>query len=131
MGHLDGRRKNIQSTTIGVPVPDIDDFYPEQPEDTTRTNYCFLTAAAPQQVVYTDQTGRLPQPSESGHNYVLVAYDYDSNAILIRALKNKTAATLTEAIKSVHQTLANSTGWTMNAPTNYGSTFKSREYSTR
>jgi hypothetical protein len=105
MGHLDGRRKNIQSTTKGVPVPDIDDFYPEQPVDTTRTNYCFLTAAEPQQIVYTDQTGRLPQTSESGHNYVLVAYDYDSNAILLRALKNKTAAALTEAIKSVHQTL--------------------------
>jgi hypothetical protein len=59
----------------GVPVPDIDDFYPEQPEDTTRTNFCFLTAAAPQQVVYTDQTGRLPQ--------LTLEWDYEKGQVRI------------------------------------------------
>jgi hypothetical protein len=50
--------------------------------------------------------GRLPQASASGNNYLLVAYDYDSNSILLRPIKNRTADAITEAIKSVHDTLA-------------------------
>jgi hypothetical protein len=106
MGHLDSRRKNIQSTKKGDLEEEPKDFFPSQPEDTTRSHYCLLTTAEPRHLVYSDQTGRLPHPSESGNNYLLVAYDYDSNAILLRPIKNRTADALTEAIKSVHNTLS-------------------------
>jgi hypothetical protein len=36
----------------------------------------------------------------------LIAYDYDSNAILMRPIKNRTAEALTAAIQDVHNTLA-------------------------
>ena len=108
MGHLDNRRKNIQSTkTKRVTFPDDqeEDPFPEQPKDNNRTNFCFLTTTEPKHIVYTDQTGRLPQPSSSGNNYLLIAYDYASNSILLRPYKNKTAQVLTDTIAQVHDTL--------------------------
>lgn len=35
---------------------------------------------------YTDQTGHFQCTSSSGHNYILVAYHYGSNAILVKPL---------------------------------------------
>jgi hypothetical protein len=37
----------------------IDERYPAQPEDTTRTNPCVLAAVELKTLGYTDQTGRL------------------------------------------------------------------------
>jgi hypothetical protein len=108
MGHLDNRRKNIQSTKakrVTFPDDQEEDPFPEQPKDNNRTNFCFLTTSEPKHIVYTDQTGRLPQPSNSGNNYLLIAYDYDSNSILLRPYKNKTAQVLMDTIAQVHDTL--------------------------
>ena len=38
---------------------------------------------------YFDQTGKFPFPSSRGYQYILIAYDVDSNAILSRPLKSK------------------------------------------
>jgi hypothetical protein len=38
--------------------------------------------------IYTDQTGRFVTPSSTGHNYLLVLYDFDSNAILAEPIKS-------------------------------------------
>ena len=129
MGHLDNRRKNIQSTKPKVPKEDQDgwtlvgpkktkatantaatdpedDAFPDQLPDMTRTHNCFLATAETKNIVYTDQTGRLPLASSSGNNYLLIAYDYDSNCILLRPIKNRTAEALTSAITNIHNTLA-------------------------
>jgi hypothetical protein len=105
MDHMDNRRKNIQSTKQDTRTEDPQDFFPDQPEETTRSNYCFLIAVEPRSIVYSDQTG-LPQSSESGNNYLLVAYDFDSNAILLRPIKNRAAGALSEAIQNIHDTLS-------------------------
>ena len=110
MGHLDAHRKNTRSTkhTPRRDDPNINEcYFPTQPEDTTRTNACFLATTEPRHIVYTDQTGRLPQPSSQGHNYLMVAYDYDSNNILLRPLKSRASMHLSEAIADIHKTLAN------------------------
>jgi hypothetical protein len=88
MGHLDNVRKNTWSTkkapTKKAPRPEADPFdFPPQPQDNSRTHTCFLTTTDTKNCVYTDQTGRLPQASSSGNNYILIAYDYDSNCILL------------------------------------------------
>ena len=57
-------------------------------------------------MVYTDQTGRLPQPSSNGNNYLMVAYDYDSNNILLQPLKNRSAPHLKETVANIRHTLA-------------------------
>ena len=44
-----------------------------------------------------DLTGRFPTRSISGNEYILVCYHYDSNAILVEALKNRQAQTITDA----------------------------------
>ena len=110
MGHLDNRRKNIQSTKkrkrVAFQEEEAEDPFPVTPRNNNRTNSCFLTASAPQHLVYTDQTGRLPHPSTTGNNYLLIAYDVDSNCILLRPYKNKTAEVLTATIADVHETLS-------------------------
>ena len=110
MGHLDAHRKNTKSTKKMMPSPppeDTDDNFPPQPNDTTRTHSCFIATTEPKHIVYTNQTGRLPQPSSQGNNYLMIAYDYDSNNILLRPLKNRSATQLTEAVADIHRTLAN------------------------
>jgi hypothetical protein len=66
---------------------------------------CFLATSEPKHIVYTDQTGRLLHTSNSGNNYILSAYDHDSNCILLRAYKNKSAGVLTETITKIYATL--------------------------
>jgi hypothetical protein len=108
MGHMDSKRKYIQS----IPQEDdLSDSFPDHAEDSTRSNYCFLATAEPRNIVYSDQsqghqTGRLPHPSAGGNNYLMIANDYDSNAILMRPIKNRTADVLTDAIKNIHETLS-------------------------
>jgi hypothetical protein len=110
-GHLDNIRKNTRSTKKApkkptLPPADPYDF-PPQPEDTTRTHACFLAITETKECVYTDQTGRLPQPSSDSNNYILIAYDYDSNCIFMRPLPNRNKAeSLTAAIANIHATLS-------------------------
>jgi hypothetical protein len=111
MGHLDNIRKNTRSTkkspTKKAPCPVADPFdFPPQPQDTSHTHTCFLTTTETKNCVSTDQTGRLPQASSSGNNYILIAYDYDSNCILLRPLRNRKAETLAMAIANIHETLS-------------------------
>jgi hypothetical protein len=104
--HLDNKQRNVRSTkTKWVPFQDNEDTsaYPEP--DHTRSHACFLTEMEPKNIVYSDQTGRLLHPSSTGNNYILIAYNYDSNSILLRPYKNKTAPVLTTSIADIHQTL--------------------------
>jgi hypothetical protein len=96
MGHMDSKRKNIQSTKPDVREEDLKDFFPHQPEETTSSNNCFLIATAPRRILYFDQTRRLPKSSNSGNNYVFVSYDFDRKAILLRPIKNRTTGALSE-----------------------------------
>jgi hypothetical protein len=110
MGHLDNIRKNTRSTKKAPkkqPWPPADPYdFPPQPENTTRTHTCFLAVTETKNCVYTDQVGRLPQPSSKGNNYILIAYDYDSNCIFMRPLRNRKAETLTSAVANIHATLS-------------------------
>jgi hypothetical protein len=109
MGHLDARRKNINSTKPRQqPTSErmtAEDGFPTQ--QTTRSHHCYLTIVEPKQLVYTDQTGRLPTASSTGHNYLMIAYDYDSNNILLRPFKSRAAEVLRATIKDIHLTLTN------------------------
>ena len=53
---------------------------------------------------YTDLIGRFPCKSSSGNEYVLVAYHYNSNCIIARALKIRKSVTITiiNTWKDVH-----------------------------
>ena len=56
-----------------------------------------ITAFFPTDKAYTNLTGRSPVQSSRGNNYVLVCYSYDTNAILTKKLKNRSASKIVHA----------------------------------
>ena len=50
-----------------------------------------------QQLMYTDQTGKFPKKSSKGNHYIMVLIEIDSNAILVEAMKNRTAGEVIRA----------------------------------
>ena len=87
-GHLDQQRKNIQSTktqdndqhTMHTPLP---------LHQGVRTHALYAATISynqPTGKLYTDLTGHFPVQSSRGHNYILVAYNFDSNSIHVRPL---------------------------------------------
>jgi hypothetical protein len=88
-GHLDQTRKNIRSTKKAT-SHDVNldlDAMPIQDTDNKEMSFQFATIVDSGRI-YTDQTGCFPVTSSQGNQYILVLYDYDSNAILVEPLKN-------------------------------------------
>jgi hypothetical protein len=56
--------------------------------------------------VFSDQTGRFPQTSSRGNKFIMIFYDYDSNAILDEPLKSRSESELVRAFNKLHQYLA-------------------------
>jgi hypothetical protein len=109
MGHMDNIKKNVRSTKkvrFQATQEDETGVFPPPQADNTRSNMCFLASTEPKHIVYSDQTGRLPHPSNTGNNYIMLVYDHDSNAILLRAYKNKTAPVLTATMKEIYTVLS-------------------------
>jgi hypothetical protein len=69
---------------------------------------CFLAATAPKHIVYSDQTGRLPQASASGNQYLLVVYDHDSNFIFMQPIQSRKSQYLLKAIQDIYKILSRS-----------------------
>ena len=61
--------------------------------------------AGPTGAIASDQTGRFPVTLARGMQYLLVAYDYNSNAILTEPLLNRTAKEILRAYTSIHTLL--------------------------
>ena len=106
-GHLDQTRKNLRSTKATTrststnspkDTPDIDnDVFPEHSE---KSHDCYVAVHNLETTtgkIYTDQTGKFPCTSASGNNYIMILYDYDSNAILMEPIRNRKGPTLIEA----------------------------------
>ena len=102
-GHLKGQQKNIRSTKTvleeTVPLTISLDIAPAQEPANPKTQTVFLTIIDNKTFArsYSDQTGQFPIQSGRGNNYMFVLYDYDSNAILIKAIPNRRAATIRDA----------------------------------
>jgi hypothetical protein len=100
-GHLNQQRQNARTTKIKdakviVTEPDIDHGIKTQ-------FVCAATIDAGQ--IYTDQTGRFPVVSSKGNKYIMILYDYDSNAILAQPIKDLTAPELLKAFQVMEQAL--------------------------
>ena len=59
----------------------------------------------PKEMSYTDQTGQFPFHSTRGYEYIMVLYDFDSNAILARPFKNRQAKELVDTWKKLYDDL--------------------------
>ena len=100
------REKNLQSTKPTFSAID-DDYFPRPNHPNIKT-FDACAAIVPfnaKNTAYHDLTGRFPHTSSRGNQYLLVVYDYDSNAILHNPLKNKTAAEITRGWTDIHARL--------------------------
>ena len=50
-----------------------------------------------QWLMYTNQTGKFPKKSSKGNHYIMVLFEFDSNAILVEAMKNRSAGEMIRA----------------------------------
>jgi hypothetical protein len=69
-----------------------------------KTQYVYAATIDAGQI-YTDQTGRFPVVSRKGNKYIMILYDYDSNAILAQPIKDLTAPELLKAFQFMEQEL--------------------------
>ena len=95
-GHLNQQRQRKRKH----PSPD------EQPIPSSGTHSHTIYAAildpsAPTGRTYSNLTGRFPVQSNRGANYILVVYKYNSNAIIVRPLRNRTAPEIKCIFQSV------------------------------
>ena len=104
-GHLNQEKKNLQSTKPKIKieamnhVQEATDFCPPSEEPNMKTLECFSTIIDNDAwgKAYHDLTGQFPHVSTRGNKYILVHYDYDSNAILAEPLKNRTSGEIKRA----------------------------------
>ena len=116
-GHLNQEMKNLQSTKksykdtllssshmTSSPSHDAihNDFHPPSESSNNKTHNCFsiILNANNSNVGFLDLTGRFPYRSSRGNQYLLLMYDYDSNAILVEPLKNRKSETILNAWKN-------------------------------
>ena len=104
LGHLDAKRKNIQSTKSDPPVDEWTHVLQNHVQNKTHEFYHEVVDL--KDTIYTDQTGKFRVRSIAGNNYVMVTYSYDANAILVRPLKTRGGKELVEAVQSIHQYLS-------------------------
>jgi hypothetical protein len=106
-GHMDQTRKNVRSTQQHDNQPVIDtnpEMDPKQEENNEITNHLFATIDDTGKI-YTDQTGQFPVKSSQGNQYILVLYDFDTNAILTEPLKNRSGNEILQAYQKLHKYL--------------------------
>lgn len=108
-GHMDQTRKNQQSTkpkpNANPPKPpqaaDEDDAFPPSDPSNSRTHHCFAALIQPATgQIHTDQTGKFIVASNSGNNYMIVLYDYDSNSILVESMQSCTRPCILATFKA-------------------------------
>jgi len=111
-GHLDQQRRNLRSTkkpkaTKAHALPGTNETNGEiQPKGSEeRCNHIYVECQPISGQIYSDQPGQLLVASTRGRRYLMVAYDYHSNAILAEPMTNRTGPALLAAYKRIHQTL--------------------------
>ena len=98
-GHIQQSFKGKQSTQPREPS--------EPPsQNPTCTHIVYLQATDLAGKFYTDQTGRFPVTSSRGFKYIMVAYNYDSNTIRAKPMKNRSGQELLKGYTTIHNLLS-------------------------
>jgi hypothetical protein len=101
LGHLDQKRKNIQSTKNKMnddTKPETESPIANHTDEGITAHQVFTTVTNIETgKIYTDQTSKFPVLSSRGNKYLFVLYDYDSNAIMAEPIKSRTQGELTRA----------------------------------
>ncbi len=105
-------RQGIQSTCSKQPAilqaqNKVDHLMPTEEICAAYDMFCFAALANLHTgTMYTDLTGTFPVRSFKNMQYVFVAYIYDLNAILVRAMPSKNNAAMIAAFSDIFSTLA-------------------------
>ena len=115
-GYLNQERANLQSTKLISPIPlspeekiaNQNDHFPidEHLQRPTKEAMALILPFESKYTGYMDLTGRFPYRSSNGNEYIMVIYDYDSNAILAQPLKNRQVANIRDAFNIIVNKLA-------------------------
>ena len=97
-GHLNQTQKNVRSTKPKT-VP-LEDFRSPQLQGRKQRDI-FTKVYDTRNIIFTDQTGKLPHRSQAGNHYIMVMVEIDSSAILIEPIKNRSDSELTRAHSSL------------------------------
>jgi hypothetical protein len=100
-GHLNQQRQNARTTKF----KDTKVIFTEPDLDHGIKTQLVYAATIDAGQMYTDQTGRFPVLSSKGNKYIMILYDYDSNAILAQPIKDRTAPELLKAFQVMEQEL--------------------------
>ena len=96
-GHLKIQRKNLCSSQrtqiISLPLHTSLNIAPAQEANNETTGDIYASVYR----AYSDHTGNFPHLSARGNQYIFVYYYYNSNAILVEALPNRTSGDLTKS----------------------------------
>jgi hypothetical protein len=103
-GHLDSARKNYRTIRPNEVEETDEDKFPASNPGNIRTHSMFLSTFPTKNTLYTDQTGAYPITSNREVKYLFCAYDYDSNKIFMRGLRNKTKEALIKAHQQIQIT---------------------------
>jgi hypothetical protein len=100
-GHLNQQRQNTRTTKI----KDAQLLDSEKDQDHGIKTQFVYAATIDAGQIYTDQTGRFHVVSSKGNKYIIILYDYDSNAILAQPIKDRTSPELLKAFQFMEQEL--------------------------
>jgi hypothetical protein len=108
-GHLRQERQGLRSTQTTTKPSSVNStikpVMTTDKETTVRTNWVYMQPIEVTGQIYSDQTGRFPQTSSRGNKYIMIVYDYDSNAILAEPITSRTENELVRAYTKLHTTL--------------------------
>jgi hypothetical protein len=99
--HLNQQRQHSRSTKVKDPKVIMAELDLDQG---IKTQYVYAATIDAVQI-YTDQTGQLPVVSSKGNKYIMILYDYDSNAIFAQPIKDRTAPELLRVFQVMEQEL--------------------------
>ena len=106
-GHMNRTRKGVRSTTKQVLPEYIEaDFRPPIDEEANVELFIGATIAEQNEgTIYTDNTGKFPVQSYHGKRIQFVVYEYRSNAIIVKTLRDETDKSMVDAFQEVYEYL--------------------------
>jgi hypothetical protein len=110
-GHMQRHRQGVQSMRTQQPAilqarSNVDQLHPTKEICSAHDMFCFAALANMHTgTMYTNGTGAFPVQSFRNMQYVFVAYIYDLNAILVRAIPSRIDGAMIAAFKDILATL--------------------------
>jgi hypothetical protein len=93
--------RNIQKNKVAARA-EVDQMMPQQDACSMQDMFCFAALANANTVtMYTELTGSFPVRSFKNMQYIFMAYVYDLNAIIVRAMLTCTNTAMITAFKEV------------------------------